>query len=139
MANIVRKNGWMNPFFEDFFAVPSIFDSDDNAFAPRVDVHETDQQLIMDFELPGMKKDNIKVSVKDNVLTVTGNRETRTEEKGRHYIRREIRTGSFDRRFSLPNGINADSIKADYKDGMLEIRLDKKEETKPREVEVSVK
>ena len=138
MANIVRKTGWMNPFFEDFFSVPSIFDTDGDTFAPRVDVHETDKQLIMDFELPGMKKNDIKVSVKDNVLTVRGQRETRTEEKNRHYIRREIRTGSFDRRFSLPTGISPDSIKADYKDGILEIRLDKKEEAKPREVEVSV-
>jgi len=128
-----------DPFSDDFFSFPSLFNFDSARFAPRVDVSETDEKLAFTFELPGMKQEDIKVTVKNDTLTVSGKREERREGKSEQYAHREISSGSFCRSFSLPGTVKTDSIKAEYRNGLLEISLDKLEEVKPREIEVKVK
>ena len=85
-----------------------------------------------------MEKDNFKINVKDNVLTVSGERKDESEEKADNYIRSEIRSGSFSRSFTLPKTVDVDKINADYKNGILELTLGKREEAKPREIDVKV-
>ncbi|MFH2047816.1 MAG: Hsp20/alpha crystallin family protein [bacterium] len=113
-----------------------------SCFMPRVNIEETKDDVALTFELPGMEKDNIKVVVKDDVLTVSGERkvEKNDEQKsdGEYFIRREIRSGQFERSFTMPDTVNKDSINADYKNGLLVVKLQKKEEVKPKEIEVKI-
>jgi len=101
-------------------------------------IRETNDNVQLTFELPGMKKDDIKVAVRDGVLTVSGSREFKSESKDDDYVRCEICSGSFSRSFTLPESVNSEKISADYKNGLLEIKLDKLEEVKPKEIEVKV-
>ena len=124
--------------FSDFFSVPAFANDPDAEFMPRVNIRDTKDNVILSFELPGMEKKDIKVIVKDGNLIVSGQREFRDEAKDDTFIRSEIRTGKFCRSFSLPETVNAESVGADYKNGILEIRLTKLEEVKPKEIEVKV-
>ncbi len=129
----------MEPFFDDFFTAPSIFTNGRDEFTPRVDISEKDDQVVMTFEVPGMDKKDVKVMMKDSTLTVSGTREAKVEEENEHVVRREISRGSFERSFTLPKTIDPESIRAEYKNGLLEIVLAKREEAKPKEIEVNVK
>ncbi len=126
-------------FFEDWFSFPSFRSVDfDGDFSPRVNIRENKDNIRLTFELPGMKKDNIKVTVQEGVLTVSGSREFKKEDKNEDYVRCEINSGSFSRSFTLPKSVNSEKISADYKNGLLEVTLTKLEEVKPKEVEVKV-
>ena len=125
-------------FFSNFFDTPAFWSDSGCCYFPPVDIHETKDDLFLTFELPGMEKDEIKVGVESNILTVSGERKTHQEENGQDFIRSEIRHGSFSRSFTLPKTVDLDKISADYKNGLLEIRLAKVEEAKPKEVKVKI-
>lgn len=136
-----RRDVWANDadhWFDDFFRWPMRAQEAQAAFAPRVNVDETPDEVKLTFELPGMDKKDIKVTVQDGVLTVSGKREMKQESQDECCARREIRAGEFVRSFTLPDTIQPDKIQADYKNGMLEIKLAKMEEVKPKEIEVKV-
>ena len=125
--------------FEDILApMNHRWSETSTAFVPRVDVVENENNISLTFELPGMKKEDIKVTLNDDILTVSGERKFSSEEKDSRFVTREIRSGSFSRSFTLPDTVNHDGIKADYNDGLLEIKLAKLEEVKPKEIEVKV-
>ena len=126
--------------FEDMFSWPLAHrhQHQTEGFAPRVNIGETDDNLRLTFEVPGMDKKDIKVTMVDGVLTVSGKRESAQKVEGDHYYRHEISSGEFSRSFTLPDTVNADKISADYKNGLLEITLTKLEEVKPKEIEVQV-
>jgi HSP20 family protein len=128
----------IDSFFNDFFGRPSLWVERDSDFVPRVNIADSDEHVTMQFEVPGMNKNDFNISVKNNVLSVSGERKSETQEKGKNFIRSEIRSGSFCRSFTLPETIDSDKIKADYKDGILELSLAKREEAKPKEIEVKV-
>lgn len=128
----------IDDFFNDFFSFPTFRTNGETDFVPRVNIAENDERVLMEFEVPGMEKKDIKVKVKDNVLMVCGERSSKSEEKNRSYVRTEIRAGSFCRSFTLPDTVDADKIKADYKNGILELTLAKREEAKPKEIEVNI-
>lgn len=129
----------IDKFFEDWFKLTTDRDVSYSAdFSPRVNIRETKDEIALTFELPGMNKDDIKVTVKDDFLTVSGQREFKNESKDDDYVRRELRSGSFSRSFTLPETVDSDKISADYKNGLLEIALAKREEVKPKEVEVKI-
>ncbi len=107
-------------------------------FNPRVNIAENDDQVDITFEIPGMEKGDIKVLVQDGQLTVSGERKFKEEQKEENFVRTEIRTGSFSRAFTLPDYVESEKILADYKNGFLEITLPKKEEKKPKEIEVKI-
>lgn len=133
-----RLSRLVDPLMDDFFRFPSMFGDEGSDFTPRVNIREDEDHVWMTFEIPGMNKEDIKVSVQNNVLTVTGSREEKSESKEKNYVRTEISTGSFRRSFTLPDQVNTDSVKAEYKNGMLEVQLDKREETKPKQIDVKV-
>jgi HSP20 family protein len=106
-------------------------------FAPAVDVHEDSESVSLSAELPGVKREDIEIQVDGNVLTVRGERKlAQREEEGRRFHRVERSYGSFARQFHLPSNIDATQIDAQLSDGILTVRLPKKQEQKPRKIEV---
>ena len=106
------------------------------AWRPPVDVSETEQEIVATMDLPGIAREDIKVSVEDNVLSVEGEKRHESEEEGKHLQRTERFSGKFSRSFALPSVVDSGKITADYKDGVLTVRLPKAETAKPREIEI---
>jgi HSP20 family protein len=105
-------------------------------FAPAVDVHEDPERLVLRAELPGIKREDIDVSIDANVLTLKGERKLEKEEQGHRYHRIERSYGTFVRQFQLPSNVDSAKIDAQLTDGVLTIALDKKQELKPRKIDV---
>ena len=101
-------------------------------FLPACEVTEKQDQYLLSFDLPGIKKDDIHIELKDNQLVVSGERKSEHEEKSKHRVRSERTYGSFMRSFTMPSGLKPEQIKADYKDGVLTVRLPMRDEAKPR-------
>ncbi len=107
-------------------------------WSPLVDVEETKDNIIARVELPGMKKDEIKVTLINNMLTVSGERKHASEEKGKTYYRIERAYGKFQRTVELPTEVVAEKAKATYKDGILELVIPKSEKAKEKEIAIEV-
>jgi HSP20 family protein len=107
------------------------------AWTPPVDIHETDDALILKAELPGFSKNNVNVELKDNSLRLKGQRQDEKEVKEEQYHRRERVYGSFQRTFMLPATVDSEKMTATYKDGVLELRLPKRETAKPKRIAIS--
>ena len=106
-------------------------------FAPVVDVYETDQDLVVKAELPGVKKENVEVSIRDNALHIKGEKKEEKEEKTETYHRVERVYGKFERVIPLPTDVKVEAAKAEFKDGVLEIRIPKAEGSKEKKIEIS--
>lgn len=107
-------------------------------WAPAVDITETSEEYLIKVELPGVNKDDVKVSVNDNLLSIQGERRFEEEEKDKKHHRIERYFGSFARSFHLPENTDEEHIRADYRDGILSLHLIKIEKQQPRSVEISV-
>jgi HSP20 family protein len=105
---------------------------------PALDVYEEKDQIVVKAELPGMTKDDIQISISDNVLTIKGEKKKEEEDTGKDYYRSERVYGAFFRAIPLPAEINPDKVQATFKNGVLEIRLPKSEEAKKKEIKVKV-
>jgi HSP20 family protein len=123
----------LNRMFSDLYA------DETRGWVPPVDIYETENhEVVIKAELPEMKKEDIRVTFEDGVLTIAGER-TREEAANRGQFQRvERRYGSFSRSFTLPDSVDASQIAASYKDGVLSLRLPRREEAKPRQITVSV-
>ena len=106
------------------------------AWSPDVNVFDKDDQIIVEAEMPGMKKEDIKVSVQDHTLTLSGERKEETETKDKHFYRRERTEGSFLRSIGLPTGVDSEKIDASYNDGILTLTIPKSEDAKTKRVEI---
>ena len=107
-------------------------------WAPVVDITEDDKEYLIKAELPEVKKDAVKVTVENGVLTITGERKFEKEEKGRKYHRVERAYGNFVRSFTLPDDADANKVNAEFKDGVLKVHVAKSEAAKPKQIEVKV-
>lgn len=107
-------------------------------WTPAVDVSEDEKEYLIKAELPEVKKEDVKVTVEDGTLRITGERKFEKEEKGRKYHRVERAYGSFERTFALPEDAKPDALAAEYKDGVLKVHLPKSEAAKPKPIEVKV-
>jgi HSP20 family protein len=137
--DVVSIQDEMNKLFDDFFGRPVLrTEWTDSAWNPSVDVSEDKDNVIIKAEMPGMNKEDIKISVQDGVLTLKGEKKQEKEEKDKNYHRIERSYGSFCRSFQLPTSVKSDKIKAGYKDGVLSIALPKAEEVKPKEIPISI-
>jgi HSP20 family protein len=138
-----RRDVWgvtspMNFMFDDFFA-PFFNDRRDpgsTQWQPVVDIIEEESQFRVTAELPGVEKKDIHVDIKNNVLTLRGERSEEKTAEGEQYYRRERSFGSFTRAFSLPENVDSEAIKADYKDGVLSIAIPKPEKAVPKAITV---
>lgn len=103
---------------------------------PAMDLVESDEELVLRADLPGMKEGEVEIEIKDRVLTVSGERKAEHEQKGEGFHRLERSFGRFSRSLSLPDGVDADGVAASFEDGILEVKIPKPEETKPTRVEI---
>lgn len=110
--------------------------SDSNAFMPAIDVSETETELTIAAELPGVAKEDVKIDVEEGVLTIRGEKKQVHEEKKPHLHVYERSYGVFERAFSLPQSVDADRIKAEFQDGVLKLTLPKMEKEKGRRIEI---
>ena len=107
-------------------------------WSPLVDITEDEKEFLLKAELPGVKREEVKLTVEDGVLMLSGERRFEKEEKDKKYHRVERAYGSFLRSFSLPEGTDGSKVIADFKDGVLKVHLPKSEISKPRTIEVKV-
>ena len=137
--DVVSVQDEMNRLFDDIFGQrPVRVQWTDGVWNPSVDVTEDKDSLVVKAEMPGLNKDDVKISVQDSILTLKGEKKQEKEEKETDYHRIERSYGSFCRSFQLPTTVKADKIKANYKDGVLSIILPKTEEVKPKEIPISI-
>jgi HSP20 family protein len=107
-------------------------------WAPSVDITEDDKEYLIKAELPEVKKNDVKVRVEDGVLYLSGTRHFEKEEKGKRYHRIERAYGSFARSFALPDGVDPQKVNAEFKDGVLNVRVAKDPNARPKSIEVKV-
>jgi len=107
-------------------------------WAPLVDIVEDDNEYLIKAELPEVKKEDVKVTVQDDVLTISGERMFEKEEKDRKYHRMERAYGSFARSFTLPEDADGEKVAAEFKDGVLKVHLPKSEKARPKSIEVKI-
>ncbi len=138
--NIATLQDRINRLFEDAF--PRGADDDEDlsvcAWRPLVDIFDTESGVTILMDLPGVGKEDVSVEVKENILTIKGDRSAEQVEDDNRYYRRERICGSFHRSFAMRGVIAPDSIKATFKNGVLKIELPRPEEEKPRQVTVSI-
>ena len=121
-------------FFEDL-TLPDFWTAE-KSWMPAFDVSETDNEIVVKAELPGMNVKDIDIALTDGLLTIKGERKMETEDKEENYHRIERQFGSFSRSLDLGTKVRADGIEAGYKDGILTVTLPKVEESKPKKIEV---
>jgi len=107
-------------------------------WTPLADITEDEKEYVIKAELPDLRKEDVKVTVENGVLTISGERKFEKEEKKKKYHRVERGYGSFVRTFALPEDAEATKVKAEFKHGMLEVHLPKNEKAKPKQIEVHV-
>jgi len=137
-TDLFRLQRSMNQMFDGRFAPHAQEEDSCCDWMPAVDIHETTDNIVLRADLPGMNKDDVKVVVHDNMLTLKGERKSEKKEERASYYRMERVCGSFYRSFSLPSMVDASKIKAGYTNGVLEIVLPKVEEAKPKEIAIDV-
>ena len=135
-----RPLAW--PIFDRLTSLPDdlkhLFESPMTGWAPALDVHEDKNSFIIRTELPGLKREDIEVSLHDGALVISGERKGEKVEEGVEVHRQERYYGKFQRALTLPTPVAADKITAQYKDGVLTVMLPKVEEAKPKKIDVSV-
>ena len=147
MMNLVRWNpagemaamqNRVNRMFNGPYWPASRMDDDTGMgmWNPAVDLYEKDDHFVIKAELPGVDKKDIAIDLKDRVLTLSGERSSENEVKEENYYRRERSYGKFQRSFTLPADVDSDKIKAEFKDGLLQIEVPKPEKQKPKQVTI---
>jgi HSP20 family protein len=129
----------MNRLFQDSFGSSNRDEAlTTSSFVPPVDIYEDEHNITLKIEVPGIEQKDIDVRLENNTLMVRGERKFEKEEKEENFHRVERRYGSFFRAFTLPNTVDAESVSADYDNGVLKIKLAKKAEAKPKQIKVNV-
>ena len=123
-------------YFDDF---PSFGVNFENSFAPRIDISEKNDKILVEAEIPGVKKEDLKITLQDNILTIKGEKKKEEESKDKNYYRCERTYGSFSRSFTLPVEVNTEKVDAKFNDGMLKIELKKVEPKKAQEKLIELK
>jgi len=140
MKELSTLQNRMSRVFEDTFGAPLFRGEQPGAgtWAPAVDIFETDGEIVVKAEVPGIARDQVRVEVDDGVLTLRGERKFEKEVKEENYHRVERTYGAFHRSFTLPDSVDPERVRAELKDGVLEVRLGKREQAKPKQIQVKV-
>jgi HSP20 family protein len=130
----------MNRLFNTVFDAPATPGNGGTMrrWVPAMDLLETADHFVLRADLPGMTQDDVKIELEDSTLTVSGERKSEHEDKQEGYYRVERAFGSFSRSLTLPKGVDADAVTANFENGVLEIRVPKPEERKPRRISIAV-
>jgi HSP20 family protein len=128
----------MNRLFNTVFDTPTPGNGGSTLrrWMPPMDLVETEEHFVLRADLPGLTEDDVKIEFEDGTLTVSGERKAEHESKGAGYYRVERAFGSFSRSLTLPQGVDPESVTANFDRGVLEIRIPKPEERKPRRIEI---
>jgi HSP20 family protein len=126
-----RLNRLYEPFAEEHFPLTT--------WVPACDIYETAKEIVVKAELPGLKQEDVFVSIENNLLTIRGDRKFEEEVKRENFHRVERTYGEFLRSFTLPSFIETNKIFAEFKDGLLMVTLPKREESKPKQIEIKIK
>jgi HSP20 family protein len=132
-----RRDEAFDELLREFFRRPFL-EGEEEVFAPPVEVAESDGDVVVKMEVPGVEKDQLHLTVSDDHLTIRGEARKETEEKRKHYYRQEIRYGAFQRSVPLPAEIDATRVNAELKHGMLKVTLRKSKQPKAHEIKVAV-
>jgi len=130
--------GQANRLFEDNFTRDRSGRADLATWAPAVDVYETENELVVKADLPDLQDKDIDVRVENNTLTIRGERKFEKDISEENYLRIERSYGSFTRSFSLPTTVNSENIRAEYRNGVLTLHMAKREESKRKQIKISV-
>lgn len=136
--NLSDIQGEVNRLFDSFFGRATSTAQGGRAWTPFVDMHETKDDLVLRVDLPGVRDKDVSVSITGDWLTIRGERQFEQEQTQNQYLHLERAYGKFERYVQLPMAVQADKVKATYRDGVLEIRLPKAEEVKPKEVKIDI-
>jgi HSP20 family protein len=129
----------MSRLFNTFFDTPTTPNgSTARRWIPAIDLVETEDDFVLKADLPGLKEEDVNIEVAENVLTVSGERKAEHEDKREGYVRVERSYGSFRRSLTLPKGVDAEAVTANFDNGVLEVHIPKPEERKPRRVAIQV-
>jgi HSP20 family protein len=128
----------VNRLFDSFFGRPSQTTSRERAWMPAIDMYETKDELVVAAELPGLNEKEIHLSITGDMLTLKGERQWNKDVKQDNYYRGERWFGKFERALPLPVPVQADRVKATYRDGVLTVTLPKVEEIKPKEIKIDL-
>jgi HSP20 family protein len=137
MRDLIDLRDEMDRMFEGFWG--DSMNRDGGMFMPPVDMVENDDNIVISIELPGLKKDDIKMTMQNNALTINGNKKHEFESREDMVHRVERSYGSFCRSISLPSTVDASAIKASYDSGVLKVTLPKVEEAKSKEIAIDIK
>lgn len=129
MSNLTKSQGSLTrPFFRDFFDADNFFNTNwlaERSGYPAVNVAEKDNEYCIDLAVPGYKKEDFKIKVNNDMLTISAEAKTESKEEKKEYTRKEYSYSSFSRSFQLPDNVKDDQISAKYEDGMLKLSLPK--------------
>ena len=128
-------NHEINRLFSSSYGLPAA--NEERNWAPAVDIREEDDRFLLIADIPGVKREDVEVTLEEGVLTIKGERHTRNEETREGFHRKERVHGTFMRQFTLPDTVNPDSINAAINDGVLEIGIPKQDKPKPKKISVS--
>ena len=128
----------VNRLFEGNFARDRSGQADLATWAPPVDIYETENELVVKADLPDLQEKDIDVRVAGNTLTIRGERKFEKDVNQDNYLRMERAYGSFTRSFTLPNTVSSENIRAEYRNGVLTLHMAKREESKPKQIKISV-
>ncbi len=113
--------------------------AESGSFLPATDIYSEDNNLVIETELPGVRKEDVDIKIEDNTLTIKGKKEFKKEDKGENYYRVERSYGSFSRSFMFPDNVEREGIKAEFKNGLLKLILPKKPEAKAKNIDIEIK
>jgi HSP20 family protein len=137
--NLVDIQGEVNRLFDNFLGRPAPAATSGRAWIPAVDMYETKDDLVLQVEVPGVREKDVAVSITGDLLSIRGERRFSEEEaRDRKLLHVERVYGQFERLIQLPLAVQADKVKATYREGLLEIKLPKAEELKPREIKIDI-
>jgi len=128
----------MNRLFNTFFDTPTAGNGTVRRWIPAMDLVEAEDHFVLKADLPGLSEEDVHIDVEGDVLTVSGERKAEHEDKREGYVRVERSYGSFRRSLTLPEGVDADAVSASFDRGVLEVRIPKPEQRKPRRVAIQV-
>jgi HSP20 family protein len=132
LTGLADMQSQLDRLFED------VFDGDSRRAAP-MDIIQDDDAIVLRMDAPGVRPDEVKIDLQDDVLTIRGEHEETQEEKDKRYLRRERRRSAFARSIALPAGVDPDAIEASYEHGVLEVRVPQPPKPQPKEIEVKAK
>lgn len=135
--NLLNFQEQFNRVFDDTFRFRD--ESALTAWAPAVDIYETENELVLKADLPDINEKDLDIRLENNTLTIQGERKFEKQVSEDNYLRVERAYGSFTRSFALPSSVNPDQIHAEYQNGVLTVRMPKREESKPRQIKLAVK